>query len=386
MKIIKIDNVYKITEGAMAVIERLPAAAYVVRFQQQEGFFLEEYGEIEVNGKIYGDVAVKIAKTFSTFGKLDRNMGVLLSGEKGIGKTTFLKNLASEAIARGMPVIIVDRYIPGIDSFLRKITQECAVLFDEYEKRFGEDCSTRGIRADGLGDWDIPQQSMTSMYSHQTELLELFDGISNGRKLFVLTCNDIRSINNYLIDRPGRIHYHFKFHYPMPKDILEYAHDNVKPEYQSECRTILNYSFFTKVSYDALRAIIFEVNTGLSTEEALKDLNISGDVRSCPEFFVSIHFNRGYVSTPQVNVINFYNDEIARVTLKYRKKNTKQKSIVIEFLINDLEFDEKHFRFTLPVSKIHDAYLEYDDKSDYVDIEELFRNDGVEYFSFSKRY
>ena len=52
MKIIKIDNVYKITEGAMAVIERLPAAAYVVRFQQQEGFFLEEYGEIEVNGKM----------------------------------------------------------------------------------------------------------------------------------------------------------------------------------------------------------------------------------------------------------------------------------------------------------------------------------------------
>ena len=49
---------------------------------------------------------------------MDRNLGILLSGDKGIGKTLFLKMPAREAVKRGMIVIVVYRYYYGIGSFL----------------------------------------------------------------------------------------------------------------------------------------------------------------------------------------------------------------------------------------------------------------------------
>ena len=293
MSYIKVNDKYKISNGSISIIEMLSPGIYVVRCNQEEGFFLEEYGNIGIVEKVYGQHQKKIEKAFNAFDNMDRNLGILLSGDKGIGKTLFLKMLAAEAIQRGMVVIVVDRYYTGIDAFLIKITQECIILFDEYEKRFGESDNTVSVNDNDFGYNVNPfcsNNSMMSLYSHQTELLELFDGISGGKKMFVLTCNEIGTINNYLIDRPGRIHYHFRFAYPTPKDIMQCLKENLKPEYHSEIQTVLNYSVFTKISYDSLRAITFEINSGLGTEEALSDLNISRDMKLCPEFNVQMHF------------------------------------------------------------------------------------------------
>ena len=231
------------------------------------------------------------------------------------------------------------------------------------------------------------------MLSHQTELLELFDGISSGKKMFVLTYNEISTINNYLIDRPGRIHYHFRFTYPTPKEIMLYARDNIDPEYQDQCRILLNYSFMTKISYDALRAIIFEVNSGISVEEAVKDLNISRDTRSSPEFAVSLHFRnksssapQKSSSAPQMNTLNFFNEDFASIEIKYRKRKMKQRVITIDFLLKDLEFDEHGFNFKLPVDKIQNIYCEDNRKNDDFDPEDILEKDGLDYILFNKRY
>ena len=388
MSYIKINDQYKISNGSITIIENLQPGVYVVRYNEEDGFSLEEYGEIGVVKNVYGQHQKKIEKAFHAFENMDRNLGILLSGDKGIGKTLFLKMLAREAVKRGMVVIVVDRYYYGIDSFLIKIRQECVILFDEYEKRFGESNNTRSVNnigfPIGMDRFGPIENIFSSMNSHQTELLELFDGISGGKKMFVLTCNDISSINNYLIDRPGRIHYHFRFTYPSTKDIMHYLKDNVKPEYHSQIQPLLNYSLFTKISYDSLRAIAFEINSGLSTEEALTDLNISRDIKSCPEFEVYMHFSSGYTSTPQTNSINFFGDESASVILRYRKKKSKQRLIKIEFLIKDLELSEFGSDFILPVEKIQDAYDESTNETDYIDVMEMLENDGLEFISFSK--
>lgn len=389
MSYIKINNQYKISNGSISIIERLEPGIYVSRYDPDEGFALEEYGSISVEERVYGQHQKKIEKTFNAYDHMDRNLGILLSGDKGIGKTLFLKMLTAEAVRRGMAVIVVDRYYSGIDAFLVKITQECVILFDEYEKRFGESNNTRSINDNRFGIGMSPfdtAHNMMPMYSHQTELLELFDGISGGKKMFVLTCNDIGTINNYLIDRPGRIHYHFRFSYPTPKDSRQYLKDNLKPEYHSEIQTILNYSFFTKINYDSLRAIAFEINSGLSTEEALSDLNISRDMKSCPEFDVQMHFSNGYTSTVQTARINFFGDESASIELRYRKKKSKQRHIKIEFFVNDLELDEFSSAFILQAGKIQDAYIEYQNEKDDVDVMEMLENDGLEYISFDKRF
>lgn len=392
MKIIHTDNRYSVFEGTMAIYDRLQAEVYAARYSEDIGFYFEDYGEITIDEKkVYGQHIEKLEKVFSTFERMNRNLGVLLSGEKGMGKTLFLKMLAIEALKRGIPVIVVERYYDGISSFMRKIDQPVLVLYDEFEKRFGTEnntCSVNNGFGGGFGIYPNNfSQNLGFMFSHQSDILELFDGISAGKKMFVLTCNEINTINNYLIDRPGRIHYHFRFTYPTPKDIMEYSRDNIKPEYQDQCQIILNYSFLTKISYDALRAIIFEVNSGISVEEAVKDLNISRDVRSSPEFAVSMHFRNKSNSVPQVNTINFFNGDFASIEIKYRKRKMKQRVISIDFLLKDLEFEEHTYQFRLPADKIQNIYVpEYRDNDPDFDIEEILEKDGLEYILFNKTY
>lgn len=388
MKIIHIDNRYNIFEGSMTIADRLEAKVYSVRLDSDTGLYLENYGDITINEKkIYGQHQKKLEKIFRAFERFNRNFGVLLSGAKGMGKTLFIKMTALEALKRGLPVIVVDKYYEGISTFLRKIDQEILILFDEFEKRFGEDHNTCGID-DGMGfGYGMSRNSVSGMmFSHQTELLELFDGISSGKKMFVLTCNEICTINNYLIDRPGRIHYHLRFTYPTPKEIMLYSRDNIDPKYEDQCQVLLNYSFMTKISYDALRAIIFEVNSGISVEEAVKDLNISRDMRSSPEFAVSLHFRSKSSSTPQINRLNFFNEDFASIEIKYRKRKMKQRIITIEFLMKDLEFDEHSFQFKLPVDKIQNIYCGDSRDNDDFDPEEILEKDGLEYIMFNKSY
>ena len=256
MKIIKIAENYDIYSDNLEVLEKLPSKAFVVKFAKMKGFYLQEYKIANTNEKIYGQHLKKVEKALRTFKNFDRNLGIILSGRKGIGKSLFAKLLAKESMKNGLPVIIVDEYIPGIASYLAEIEQEAVVMFDEFDKTFGD------IKK-GDGEQD-PQASM----------LSLFDGFLSGKKMFVITCNEIYKLNDFLINRPGRFHYHFMFNYPSVDEIEEYLHDKLKEEYYPEINKVVMFSRKVNLNYDCLRAIAYELNTGISFNEAIKDLNI----------------------------------------------------------------------------------------------------------------
>ena len=176
---------------------------YQVGFNKMSGFFLTAHPDLTViEEKVYGNHEKKADKVLNAFKNVNRNFGVILSGQKGIGKSLFARVLARKSLAQGYPLIIVDQYIPGIANFIASIDQEVLVLFDEFEKSFGK-CS------DNERD---PQE----------EMLSLFDGVNGGKKLFIITCNKSSDLNEFLINRPGRFHYHFTFSNPSPEEIEEY--------------------------------------------------------------------------------------------------------------------------------------------------------------------
>jgi hypothetical protein len=49
--------------------------------------FLKEHNFIFNNRKIYGDLNNKVQRIFKTYESRDKNLGVLLSGLKGTGKS-----------------------------------------------------------------------------------------------------------------------------------------------------------------------------------------------------------------------------------------------------------------------------------------------------------
>ena len=46
--------------------------------------------------------------------------------------------------------------------------------------------------------------------------------------MYIVTCNELRGLNDYILNRPGRFHYHFRFEYPTATEIREYMEDKLE--------------------------------------------------------------------------------------------------------------------------------------------------------------
>lgn len=261
MKTVSSDgHTYDLYFTDIKMYESLPADYYSVRYEERRGFYLEKQDPFVIKDtKVYGVNDIKISKVLNTFAKVNKNLGIILSGLKGMGKSLFAKQLAIQMVNKGYPVITVDRYIQGVEEFLKRMDQEVMILFDEFDKTFFDPENTRGIN------------------DPQTYILGLFDGIDVGKKLFVITCNDIDNLSDYIVNRPGRFHYHFTFDTPSKSDIIEYLNDNLSEDLTDKEKVIqdlLKFDRFYSLNYDTLRSIVFELNNGYSLAETLDDLNI----------------------------------------------------------------------------------------------------------------
>ena len=254
MNIVNSGNRFQIYGEDVRTFKELPVASYDVAFSKMSGFYLAERKDLQVTEKkIYGNLEYKTCKVMRSYKLADRNFGVLLSGQKGIGKSLFVRLLARQAINIGIPVIVVSKAVPGIETFISSIDQDCVVIFDEFEKTFAE-----------VDNWNP-----------QDDLLSLFDGIDGGHKLFIITCNDLDKISEYMINRPGRFHYHITIDAPSEEEVRGYLVDNVDPKYADIIENIVKLSISIDLPYDYLRAIVFEINQGYDIKEIMSDLNIT---------------------------------------------------------------------------------------------------------------
>jgi len=287
MRAISTGSTYKIFDDTLMTYDKLPVQTYVVRFDRQTGFYLEKYVDISITEeKIYGVHISKVDKVLNSFQKFNRSLGVILSGDKGIGKSLFAKLLSIKAMEIGIPLIVVDTYYTGIASYLEAITQETMVLFDEFDKTFGE------------------VRSQDGEASPQTGLLTLFDGISGGKKLYVITCNELYKLNEYLVNRPGRFHYHFRFDYPSAPEIREYMMDKIPEDRFNEIDEIISFSTKVNLNYDCLRAIAFEICNGETFKSAIHDLNIINLYED--RYEVVLMFKNGYKVTSSQAALDLF--------------------------------------------------------------------------------
>lgn len=292
MRAVNSGNTYTIYDNSIQLLTSLPAQTYLVNFDKQSGFFLSKYADIQVSEKMYGVHNTKLNKVMAAFGTFERNIGVILSGDKGIGKSSFAKLLAVECVKTGIPVVVVNTYIPGIAEYLASFDQTVMVLFDEFDKTFKS--SNNGMDA-------------------QAEMLTLFDGLAQGKKMFVVTCNSLTGLNDFLVNRPGRFHYHFRFGYPTAEDIREYLSDKVNKEFHSEINKVVSFSRKIDLNYDCLRAIAFELNTGISFKEAILDLNIIRDNynRHSNNYICKLYFDNGEIWETRYSIDMFSEDKEA---------------------------------------------------------------------------
>ena len=211
MNIIKTGEYYRIFGDGIRVGKELDAAAYEVVFIQNQGGFLKLARVPDARDiHVYGRMKERVEKVMRSYKASAQNLGVILSGAKGIGKSLFAKLISYRAIEEGLPVIMVNEYFEGLPQFLASIDQRCMVLFDEFDKNFFN-----------------PSRETEDHTAVQDSFLTLFDGVYASNKLFVITANSLGRLSEFLVNRPGRFRYHIRFSYPDATEIRQFLVDKL---------------------------------------------------------------------------------------------------------------------------------------------------------------
>lgn len=215
-------------------IEDIPLGNWLVRYDDLKGiFYLDKTNDFSLPPKIYGNSTQLATRYLNSYTSWNGNLGVLLSGMKGTGKSLLAKQICSIA---ELPVIMIQHAYGGSGflSFLSKISQPVIIFLDEFEKVYQ----------------DNEQQNM---------LLSILDGTFNSKFLFLLTINEVNRMNNYMMNRPSRIHYHQKYKGMSDDMVKEIALDllDVK-EKADDILTVCTY--IGEISMDILISLINEVN------------------------------------------------------------------------------------------------------------------------------
>lgn len=222
------DQIHIAEANTDPVLDHIPAAVYSINMTREGGIFLEKIRDkFTVPAKIYGRLEKYTEVLTGDFTKECRSAGkttgVLLTGDKGSGKSLLCEKVANKILASGVPVIVIESVLPAfaIRQTIRAIGP-CVVIFDEFEKMYPVSHDTR------------PDQS---------ELLTIFSDSSLKGVMFMLTANQASHVSQFIIHRSGRVKRWIRFTTPDFQDFLEVA-EGVHIEGE-----ILNYlSFYFEIA------------------------------------------------------------------------------------------------------------------------------------------
>ena len=224
--------------------EGLPKGIYEVKLSMA-GFYLSKIAEsFTFDYKLYGLNQKFIDYVLKTYENTTGNLGVLLDGIKGTGKTVVAKELCNRL---QLPVILVQSMGSDTNDKLIKylstaIDFDCIFFFDEYEKEFKD----------------------------SSAVLSFMDGTYNSiyRKIFLLTTNEL-NVDSNLLGRPSRIRYKKSFGNLSEEVTRELLNDILEDKTAIEKVIELTHSM-NIITIDLIKAIATEIN--IHGAEALSDI------------------------------------------------------------------------------------------------------------------
>jgi hypothetical protein len=280
--------------------EKLPAGNYVIKKNEMTGqLYLEGIEAFDIQGKIYGDTVQRAERILYSFMDRPSGTGVMLTGEKGSGKTLLAKMLSFKGYDQGIPTIVINQPWCGeqFNAFIQSIEQPVIVLFDEFEKVYDND--------------------------DQESMLTLLDGVYPSKKLFILTCNDKWRVNTHMRNRPGRIFYSMEYKGLEADFIREYCQDNLKAKEHID-RIVGIAGTFDQFNFDMLKALVEEMNRFNETpQEAMQYINAKPEYGDEGRYKIKLLVNGEELAETEYDEKEWHGNPLnKRVRVSYRNYNT----------------------------------------------------------------
>lgn len=210
--------------------EQLPVGTYVTILTDR-GFSLNSREPFVLPSEIFGPTDFP-QRVLSTYQKMGKGMGVLLSGPKGTGKTVEAKTICVQS---NMPVVLITSGFTGVQfgEFIESIKTPSIMFIDEFEKVY-DDENIRNF------------------------FLSIMDGVAKSRHLFLVTSNSA-DVGQFFTSRPGRVRYHKEYQF-LGDEILREIIDK-KLANKANCDAVFKALLpFPNLSMDSLVCIIDECN------------------------------------------------------------------------------------------------------------------------------
>lgn len=258
---LKTENSFTCVPGSTRILPKLPRGIYnLVQNPRTLEFSLERlYDEFEFPFKMYNLEDAFISHVLKTFENTKQNLGILLNGVKGTGKTVTAKILAMKM---NLPVIIISSpFEGGLSDYLGSLDTECVLFFDEFEKNFA------GSEANAL-------------------LLSVMDGVYNThtRKVFILTTNKTTIDENFL-SRPSRIRYKKSFGNLPIETVKSYLEENLQDK--SQTNSVISWvNTLANSTIDILKCIVDELNLHKCPVDDIKGFM---NLQTAKHFYKSIY-------------------------------------------------------------------------------------------------
>jgi hypothetical protein len=223
--------------------KKLDVGVYTIQTPpMQPAYMLKIKQDFHFAYKVYGHQAGLIDRTATAWKHTTGNLGVLLNGVKGTGKSVTAEMICNRmAKDYNMPVVLITEDINGLSEFLSGIHQDIVVFVDEFEKVFSRD----------VDDYTVDSSK---------NILTIMDGAlkSEHRRMFVFTTNN-KYINENLLQRPGRLRYVVEFN-DLKRDAIEEIVDDMLlwPDHREGVIEFI--SGLTMITVDIVKAVVQEVN------------------------------------------------------------------------------------------------------------------------------
>lgn len=328
--------------------EGLPKGIYKVKVSMT-GFYLSKIAEsFTFDYKLYGLNQKFIDYVLRTYENTTGNLGVLLDGIKGTGKTVVAKELCNRL---QLPVVLVQSMGSDTNSKLIKylstsIDFDCIFFFDEYEKEF----------------------------KNSSDVLSFMDGTYNSiyRKVFLLTTNEL-NIDPNLLGRPSRIRYKKSFSNLSEEVTREILNDILEDKTAIEKVIELTHSM-NIITIDLIKAIATEIN--IHGVEALSDIKETFNIEFSRFTYLYREVRISHCDlkfTPENinNLLKIYNKYKELKKKDWENRSLEEKEFYKEW---SSKFDENYG------STIEDKELKYLEPGDY------FEDDRILMVNVAEKY